>query len=72
MDRQISTQMSTRRTAQAERRWLSTLVGAMEQLSQADAGARVCELAELARLRSQLACPASPYPFGASAYSLRN
>jgi hypothetical protein len=73
---QISTQISTSRTAEAERRWLSTLVGAMEQASerasQSDDGARVCKRAELARLRAQLACPASPYPFGASAYSLRN
>jgi hypothetical protein len=75
MDRQtrtqIGTQVSARRTAEAERLWLSTLVGAMEHASQCD-DARICEHAALARLRSQLACPASPYPFGASAYSLRN
>jgi len=72
MDRQIRTW----RTAEGERLWLSMLIGAMEktseQATQNDCGARVCEHAELARLRSQLACPASPYPFGGSAHSLRN
>jgi hypothetical protein len=43
------------------------LVGAMEQTSTAECSALV-----LARLRSQLACPASPFPFCGSAYSLRN
>jgi hypothetical protein len=63
MDRQIKTWQ----TAEAERLWLSTLVGAMEQASTAECSALV-----LGRLRSQLACPASPFPFGGSAYSLRN
>jgi hypothetical protein len=65
-------QIRTWRTAEGERLWLSMLVGALEQVSQGDCSARVCEHAELARLRSQLSCPASPYAFGGSAYSLRN
>ena len=80
MDRQIRTSLRTPlgtwRTAENERLWLSMLVDAMEQTSeqtsQNDCDARACEHAELARLRAQLACPASPYPFGGSAYSLRN
>jgi hypothetical protein len=68
MDRQIRTW----RTADGERLWLSMLVGALEQASQADRSAGVCQHSELARLRSQLNCPASPYPFAGSAYSLRN
>jgi hypothetical protein len=72
MDRQITAQRSIWRTAAGEQIWLSMLIGAMEQASQNDCSARVCEKAELSRLRSQLACPASPYPFGGSAYSLRN
>jgi hypothetical protein len=63
MDRQIK----TRQTAEGERLWLSMLVGAMEQTSTAECSALV-----LARLRAQLARPASPFPFGGSAYSLRN
>jgi hypothetical protein len=68
MDRQIRTWQ----TAEGERLWLSLLVGAMEEASQHDCGPCDGELPELARLRLQLACPASPYAFGGSAFSLRN
>jgi hypothetical protein len=51
--------------------WLSMLVLAMRQVENDDAGP-VCGRSELARLRLQLGCPASPYPFGGSAYSLRH
>jgi hypothetical protein len=68
MDRQIRTW----RTADGERLWLSMLVGALEQASQADGSAVVCEHFELARLRSQLNCPASPHPLAGSAYGLRH
>jgi hypothetical protein len=68
MDRQFRTW----RTAEGERLWLSMLVGAMEQASQHDFSARDCELPELAGLRSQLACPASPFAYGGSAFSLHN
>ena len=72
MDRQIRTFPVAGRTAANERLWLSSLVGAMEQASGGNGRACACEHAELAHLRSQLACPASPYPFGGTAYSLRN
>jgi hypothetical protein len=72
MDRQIRTSLRTWRTAENERLWLSMLVGAMEQTSRNDCNACACDHADLARLRAQLACPTSPYPFGGSAYSLRN
>jgi hypothetical protein len=62
----------TWRTAESERLWLSMLVGALEQVSQSNCDSRVCEHAELVRLRSRLSLPASPYAFGGSAYSLRN
>jgi hypothetical protein len=65
-------QIRTWRTAENERSWLSMLVGALEEASQSDRDVRVYEYAELARLRSRLSCPASPYAFGGSAYSLRN
>jgi hypothetical protein len=67
MDRQIGTCPVARQTAEGERLWLSMLVGAMEQPSTEECSALV-----LARLRLQLACPASPFPFGGTAYSLRN
>jgi hypothetical protein len=67
MDRQFRTW-----TAEGERLWLSMLVGAMEQASQHGFGARDCELRELAGLRAQLACPASPFAYGGSIFSLRN
>jgi hypothetical protein len=65
-------QIRTWRTAENERSWLSMLVGALEQASQSNCDARVYEYAELARLRSRLSCPASPYAFSGSVYSLRN
>jgi predicted deacetylase len=68
MDRQFRTW----RTGEGERLWLSMLVGAMEQASLQDRGEFACERSELARLRLQLACPASPRAFGGSAFSLRN
>jgi hypothetical protein len=67
MDRQIRTFPVAWRTAEGERLWLSTLIDAMERVSQGGG-----KLPELSRLRSQLACPASPHPFAGSAYSLRN
>jgi hypothetical protein len=72
MDRQIRTFPVAWQTAESERLWLSMLVAALKQASQEDCNAGVCEHAELLRLRSQLACPASPNPLGGSAYSLRN
>jgi hypothetical protein len=68
MDRQFRTWQ----TAEGERLWLSMLVGAMEQASRQDRSEFACDRPELARLRSQLACPASPHAFGGSAFSLRN
>ena len=70
----MNRQIRTWRTANGERLrlWLSMLVGALERASLAEGSARICEHSELARLRLQLACPASPYPFAGSAYSLRN
>jgi hypothetical protein len=72
MDRQFRTQIGSWRTAEDERLWLSMLVGAMEQASRQDRSEFACERPKLARLRSQLACPASPHAFGGSAFSLRN
>lgn len=48
------------------------LVGAMEEASRAEIRSLPCDPSSLIGLRAQLARPASPYPFGASRYSLRN
>jgi len=72
MDRQFRTQISSWRIAEGERLWLSMLIGAMEQASRQDRSEFACERPELARLHSQLACPASPHALGGSAFSLRN
>jgi hypothetical protein len=48
------------------------LVGTMEELSRPELRAVPCDRALLAAVRAQLARPASPYPYGASEFSLRN
>jgi len=55
-----------------EKLWLSMLIDAMEEVSVADCRAVPCDPSVLAALGAQLARPASPYPFGASGFSLRN
>jgi hypothetical protein len=48
------------------------LVEAMEAASRPEIRAIPCDPQILIALRAQLARPASPYPYGASKYSLRN
>ena len=48
------------------------LVGAMEEVSRAEIRSLPCDPSSLNGLRAQLARPASPYPYGASHFSLRN
>jgi len=55
-----------------EKLWLSMLIDAMEEVSVADCRAVPCDPSVLAALGAQLARPASPYPYGASGFSLRN
>jgi hypothetical protein len=71
-DQAMDRQLVTWQTAEGERLWLSMLVDAMEEASQHDCSPCEREWPELARLRLQLARPASPYVFGGSAFSLRN
>jgi hypothetical protein len=47
-------------TGEGEERWLSMLIGAMEQASRAECRAEPCDPPILAQLRLQLARPASP------------
>jgi hypothetical protein len=55
-----------------ERLWLAMLVDTMEALSRPEFRAVRCDQAVLAEVRAQLARPVSPYPYGASEFSLRN
>jgi hypothetical protein len=55
-----------------ERLWLAMLVDTMEALSRPEFRAVGCDQAVLAEVRAQLARPVSPYPYGASEFSLRN
>jgi hypothetical protein len=59
------------RAGDGEKLWLSMLIDAMEEVSVAECRA-TCDPAVLAALGAQLARPASPYPYGASPFSLRN
>jgi hypothetical protein len=60
------------RNGDGEKLWLSMLVDAMEEVSRPELRAIPCDSSILVALRAQLARPASPYPCGASNFSLRN
>ena len=60
------------RSGDGERLWLSMLIEAMEEVSRPEFRNRPCDPCLLIAFRAQLARPASPYPYGASDYSLRN
>jgi hypothetical protein len=69
-------QVKAWRSGDGQKRWLSALIAAMEQVSRRDVRATPCDVGVLAALRSQLARPASPYPHWqvqrGSDFSLRN
>jgi hypothetical protein len=52
--------------------WLSMLVDTMEEISRPGIRGLPCSPSVLIAFRAHLAHPASPYPYGASAFSLRN
>jgi hypothetical protein len=60
------------KSGDGQRLWLSMLVNAMEEASRPEIRKIPCDPKILRALRAQLARPASPYPYGASTYSLRN
>jgi hypothetical protein len=75
MDQQLRARHSRSSDFRSEaggRLWLSMLVGAMEEASRAEIRSLPCDPSSLIGLRAQLARPASPYPYGASRFSLRN
>lgn len=65
-------QLGDWRSGDGEKLWLSMLVATMEELSRPEFRAAYCDSAVLAEVRAQLARPVSPYPYGASNFSLRN
>ncbi len=65
-------QLADWRSGDGEKLWLSMLVDTMEELSRPEIRAVPCDSAVLAEVRAHLARPASPYPYGASNFSLRN
>jgi hypothetical protein len=65
-------QLQPLRPEVSEKLWLSMLIDAMEEVSRPEIRGRPCEPSILTALSAQLARPASPYPYGASAFSPRN
>jgi len=69
-------QVKAWRSGDGQKRWLSALIGAMEQVSRRDVRATPCDRGVLSALSLQLARPASPYPHWqvrrGSDFSLRN
>jgi hypothetical protein len=60
------------RSGDGERLWLSMLIDTMEKIARRELRAVPCDRLVLAEMSAQLARPVSPYPHGASCFSLRN
>jgi hypothetical protein len=65
-------QLQPWRSAGNDKMWLSMLIDTMEEVSRSEARGVPCDPAVLAAVSAQLARPASPYPYCASDFSLRN
>ena len=65
-------QLQSWRGKDGQNSWLSMLVEAMEEISRPEFRALPVDPSVLAAVNAQLARPASPYPYVASQYSLRN
>jgi hypothetical protein len=59
-------------SGKGEQQWLSMLIDTMEKIARPEVRALPNDQLLLAAVRAQLARPASSYPYGASAFSLRN
>lgn len=68
----IGQRLNTRQGDDGERRWLSLLVDAMEEVSRPEIRALPIEAAILKALRAQLARPTPRFSYSPSAFSLRN
>ena len=60
------------RSGDGEKLWLSMLIETMEHIARRESRAVPCDRLVLAKVSAHLARPASPYPPGASHFSLRN
>lgn len=60
------------RSGDGEKLWLSMLIETMENIARRESRAVPCDHLVLAKVSAHLARPASPYPPGASHFSLRN
>ena len=65
-------QLQTWQSAGGDRRWLSMLIDAMEDVSRPESRACPCDPFVLAAVRAQLAGPASGFAYCGSVFSLRN
>jgi hypothetical protein len=65
-------QLQPWRSGDGEKLWLLALIDAMEQASCPEIRDLSCDQTVLDAFGAQLARPASPYPYGASPFSLRN
>jgi len=65
-------QLQSWRAGGGQKSWLSMLVEAMEEISRPEFRALPIDRSVLTAVSAQLARPASPYPSGASQYSLRD
>jgi len=65
-------QLQSWRGRDGHKSWLSMLVEAMEEISRPEFRELPVDPSVIAAVSAQLARPASPYPYCASQYSLRN
>ena len=65
-------QLQPWRSGDGEKVWLLALIDAMEQVSCPEIRDMSCDQTVLDAFGAQLVRPASPYPYGASPFSLRN
>jgi hypothetical protein len=67
-----ATQVQAWRSGDGEKLWLSALIDTMEKIARRELRAVPCDRLVLAKVSAHLARPVSPYPLGASHFSLRN
>jgi hypothetical protein len=65
-------QVQSWRRKDGQKAWLSMLIEAMEEIARPEFRALPVDPSALAAVGAQLARPASPFPYCASRYSLRN
>jgi hypothetical protein len=65
-------QVQAWRSGEGEKLWLSALIDTMEKIARRELRAVPCDRLVLAKVSAHLARPVSPYPPGASHFSLRN